>query len=66
MLLTLRRRLKRASFAGQTVVITGGSRGLGLALAERLVRDRVNLVAIARDESELASAKSILLNQGQW
>lgn len=34
-------------FAGK--VITGGSRGLGLALARRLARDRAKLAIIARD-----------------
>jgi short-subunit dehydrogenase len=64
LLLALRWRRTRASFAGQTIVITGGSRGLGLALAQCLVRERVNLAIIARDEKELARAKSTLLSQG--
>lgn len=46
------------------IVITGGSRGLGYALARRLVQERVNLALVARDEQELASAKSKLLHQG--
>jgi NAD(P)-dependent dehydrogenase (short-subunit alcohol dehydrogenase family) len=49
------------SFSGKVVVITGGSRGLGLALARRLAREQANLAIIAREEHELDRAKSDLL-----
>lgn len=42
---------------GQTVLITGGSRGLGLALAEEFARHGCNLVLCARDEGELSRAR---------
>jgi short-subunit dehydrogenase len=42
---------------GQTVVITGSSRGLGLALAEEFAHQGCNLVLCARNEEELARAR---------
>ena len=43
---------------GQTVVITGGSRGLGLALAEEFARHGCRIVICARDEDELVRART--------
>ncbi|HMF92531.1 MAG TPA: SDR family NAD(P)-dependent oxidoreductase [Candidatus Angelobacter sp.] len=42
---------------GQTVLITGSSRGLGLALAEQFAREGCNLVLCARHERELSRAR---------
>ncbi|HLW51920.1 MAG TPA: SDR family NAD(P)-dependent oxidoreductase [Candidatus Angelobacter sp.] len=42
---------------GQTVLITGSSRGLGLALAEEFARHKCKLVLCARNEAELARAR---------
>jgi short-subunit dehydrogenase len=42
---------------GQTVLITGGSRGLGLALAEEFARLGCRIVMCARDELELLRAR---------
>lgn len=47
----------------KVVIITGGSRGLGLALAERYGRTGAKLVLAARNPDELASARSILLQR---
>jgi NAD(P)-dependent dehydrogenase (short-subunit alcohol dehydrogenase family) len=51
----------RDSFAHKVIVITGGSRGPGLGLARRLAREQARLAILARDEQELARAKSDLL-----
>lgn len=48
------------SYENQTVVITGGSRGLGLALAEELVSRGAKVALLARDPQELQRAKSQL------
>lgn len=51
-------------FKGKTVLITGASRGLGLALAEELGRRGARLILAARDPYELERARNILRNQG--
>jgi NAD(P)-dependent dehydrogenase (short-subunit alcohol dehydrogenase family) len=50
------RRWSAYEFANRTVVITGGSRGLGLVLARELAREGANLVLVARDPEELQRA----------
>ncbi len=52
------RRLLRAqySFAGKTVLITGGSRGLGLVLARAFAAEGARIVLCARDLSTLGRA----------
>src|SRR5438874_1250314 len=42
---------------GQTVLITGGSRGLGLALAEHFARRGCNIIICARNQHELVRAR---------
>jgi len=42
---------------GKTVLITGGSRGLGLALAEEFARQGCNIAICARNENELVRAR---------
>lgn len=54
------RRATRLDFTGKVVVITGGSRGLGLALAEEFARAGAHLVLAARDEEELTRAAEML------
>ncbi len=50
------RRRRAIDFAGRVVVITGGSRGLGLVLARQLAAEGARLCLLARDEAELARA----------
>ena len=50
-------RTRRAfDFGGKSVVITGGSRGLGLVLARQLAAEGARITLIARDEHELQRA----------
>lgn len=51
---------KRFNFRAKAVAITGGSRGLGFALARNLVRKGAKVALIARDKEELAGAKNQL------
>lgn len=52
------------SFANKTVVITGGSRGLGLMIARRIAKEGGRLALLARDEDELARACDELRSLG--
>lgn len=55
-------RARRAiDFGGRVVVITGGSRGLGLVLARQLAAEGARLCLLARDEGELDRAKRLLI-----
>jgi NAD(P)-dependent dehydrogenase (short-subunit alcohol dehydrogenase family) len=47
---------RKRSYEGKSVVITGGSRGLGLALARELVFQGANVTLLARDPEELERA----------
>lgn len=51
---------KPFSFKDKVVVITGGSRGLGLALARRFLTEGARVALIARDYKELERARFIL------
>lgn len=53
---------RQDSFVGQSVVITGGSRGLGLALALELAKEGALVAILARDEAELERARGIVLS----
>ncbi|MDQ2823887.1 MAG: SDR family NAD(P)-dependent oxidoreductase, partial [Verrucomicrobiota bacterium] len=56
--------MPRFSFANKVALITGGSRGLGLAIARQLCRQRAKVALIARDADELARAKADLASRG--
>lgn len=60
--------LKRAGrhydFENKVVLITGGSRGLGLVLARELAKENARLVICARNSEELKRAKNDLEERG--
>ncbi len=58
------RRNRRISFQGKTVVITGGSRGLGLVIARQLAREGAKLAICARTQSQLDTAEGELRSLG--
>jgi short-subunit dehydrogenase len=57
-------RRRRFPVDGKVVLITGGSRGLGLALAEVFGCAGARLVLTARDEAELRRAQALLVARG--
>ncbi len=59
-----RRRARRTVFAGRVVVITGGSRGLGLQVARDAAARGARLALLARSEVELAAARDELRASG--
>lgn len=50
--------------AGKVAVVTGGSRGIGRAIALRLARERVQVVIAARDRVALTSAADEIVKTG--
>jgi len=57
-------RLRETDLHGQVALITGASRGLGLALAHRFADEGCRLVICARDAAELARAERELAERG--
>lgn len=51
-------------FRGRIVVITGGSRGLGLLMARQLVEEGAHVTIAARDQEELDRARADLTARG--
>lgn len=62
--LSLLRRRDDYDFRDKVVVVTGGSRGLGLVVARELARERARLAICARDEEELQRAVADLGQSG--
>lgn len=58
------RSLRRFSFTGKSVVITGGSRGLGLVLARQLVDAGARVAICARTQADLDAAVDELRQRG--
>jgi NAD(P)-dependent dehydrogenase (short-subunit alcohol dehydrogenase family) len=56
----LRKRGRSFAYAGRVVIITGGSRGLGLLLARELKSHGARLALLARNREELMRAKEDL------
>jgi short-subunit dehydrogenase len=54
------RQLRRISFRNRVVMITGGSRGLGLEIARVVLSKGAIVALVARDKDELQRAKEIL------
>jgi len=57
------RRRAPQHLSGKTVLITGGSRGLGLAMAAEFGRQGARLVLTARDGEELERARNFLVER---
>lgn len=57
-------RIAPADLRGQTALVTGGSRGLGLLIGRELARAGCRLAICARDADELARAKADLTDHG--
>ncbi|PYR54550.1 MAG: ketoacyl reductase [Acidobacteria bacterium] len=60
----LARARRRISFAGRVVVITGGSRGLGLVMARMFADEGARVCLLARDINELDRARIDLEARG--
>ena len=59
-----RRRASRWDLRGRCALITGGSRGLGLAVARELGRLGAHVTLAARDQGELDAARADLVSRG--
>jgi short-subunit dehydrogenase len=59
----VRRQFRPRSLRGQVVLITGASRGLGLALAEAFDRRGARLAIVARDPWELERARTLVVQR---
>jgi NAD(P)-dependent dehydrogenase (short-subunit alcohol dehydrogenase family) len=57
--------LDRFRLEGRTVLITGGSRGLGRAMAQALAEAGADLILIGRDPDSLDSARDFLADAGR-
>lgn len=55
---------KRFTFSGRSVLITGGSRGLGLVMARQLAAKGADLAIMARDQEEVERAADDLRSRG--
>ncbi|MBV9211252.1 MAG: SDR family oxidoreductase [Acidobacteria bacterium] len=60
----LTRRWREYDFKSKTVLITGGSRGLGLVLAREFAREGARIAICARDAEELERARADLKARG--
>ena len=62
--MTMGKKRERFSFVGRAVLITGGSRGLGLELARQLATEGARITLVARDADELKRAEDEVGNLG--
>jgi NAD(P)-dependent dehydrogenase (short-subunit alcohol dehydrogenase family) len=63
--LVARRLIPRTALRGRVVLVTGGSRGLGLLLARHFLRRGARVAICARDERELQRASDELSREGE-
>src|SRR5262245_52994674 len=63
-ILHARRASRRLDFAGKSILITGGSRGLGLLVARELAAQGAIVTIAARDAAELDRARDDLVSRG--
>jgi len=54
----------RRSLSGQVALVTGGSRGIGLAIARALVADGVHVAVTGRSAAHLSSARAAIEGAG--
>ena len=60
----MKQKRKQYSFHGKTVLITGGSRGLGLVLAREFIKEKAKIAIFARNGEEIERARMDLQNRG--
>lgn len=48
--------MSEQTFSGKTIYLIGGSAGIGLAIAEKMIRQGANVILFARNESRLQQA----------
>ena len=51
---------------GKTAIVTGASRGIGRAIAERLGREEANVLLLARDAAALAEVARRIGPRAAW
>ena len=56
--------MTKGNLTGRTAVITGGSRGLGEAMAKALAAEGAAIALVARDQSRLESVRAAIAEQG--
>lgn len=57
---------KKGTLTGKTAVITGGSRGIGLAIAQRFALEGASCILVGRDELTLQKALETLFRPGYF